>query len=335
LAEALHISDDHTDDHVPYSTATLNLYLEDVAWAHKQEEILRLFAADDDEKRYRFPPMKPRQRSFIHSIAEDFGFDSESIDPESHRHVMLFKTPKFVAAPMKTLAQAARIKRAQLNISAPVQSVPGRKEEANIDFNGFLLTKPRFALTEDELRAVVEEALPTAHFGISFLSGDQGVGLIPEQSENTATLLTTLQPTLSAQITKLELAAAVMLCAFDLNGFEPRIIQTQNRPTTVAAGGWSQVAAKRAVPRQAPQVAPVGQRPIYTVLGSKLAEVRKKKLEDEEMLRRLAKARAKEVVVDDWEAEAEKEDGKVEGGIKVDGADEDGKEVAGVGEAAA
>ena len=253
--------------------------------------------------------MKPRQRSFVHSIAEDFGFDSESIDPEAHRHVMLFKTPKFVAAPMKTLAQAARIKRAQLNISAPVQAAPERKEEANVEFNGFLLTKPRFALTEDELRVVVKKVTPTTDFDISFLSQQEGVALIPLLSENLAILLANLQPAISAEITKAQLAAAVLLCAFDTTGFEPRIIQSQNKPTSAATGGWSQVAAKRAIPRQAPQVAPVGQRPVYTVLGSRLAEAKKKRMEDEETMRRLVKARAKEPVVEDWETEAEKDEG--------------------------
>lgn len=313
LATALHISDDHTDDHVPYSTATLNTYLADVAWAHKQEEILRLFAADDEEKRYRFPPMKPHQRSFVHNMAEDFGFDSESVDPEPLRHIMLFKTPKFVSAPMKTLAQAARIKRAQLNISAPVQGTTERKEEEKVEFNGFLLTKPRFALTEDELRPIVMKSAPGIPFGISFLPGEVGVALIPSNCDTSVSILTALQPPLSSAITDANLAAAVHLCAFDTTGFEPRIIQIQSKSTSAATGGWSQVAAKRAVPRQAPQVAPVGQRPIYTVLGSRLQEARKKKLEDEAMLKKLAKARAEEPVVDDWEMEAEKEDAGVGG----------------------
>ena len=311
---------------MPYSTATLNLYLEDVAWAHKQEEVLRLFAADDEEKRYRFDPMKPRQRSFIHNVAEDFGFDSESIDPEPHRHIMLFKTPKFVSAPMKTLAQAARIKRAQFNVSAPTQAAPEPKEEeANIEFNGFLLTKPRFALTEDELNAILMKVAPVVEFDISFLSGDQGIALIPTLLENTTTaVLTNLQPMISSEVTKASLASAVMLCAFDTNGFEPKVIQMQHS-TSAATGGWSQVAAKRAVPRQAPQVAAVGQRPMYTVLGSKLAEARRKKLEDEEVLRKAAKARVKEPVADDWEAEAEKEEGGVED-EKVEGAGEEEKQ---------
>jgi transcriptional repressor NF-X1 len=54
--------------------------------------------------------MQANQRAFLHSLAEDYGFDSESQDPEPHRHICIFKTPRFVSAPMKTLAQCVKIK---------------------------------------------------------------------------------------------------------------------------------------------------------------------------------------------------------------------------------
>ncbi|KIW77198.1 hypothetical protein Z517_09644 [Fonsecaea pedrosoi CBS 271.37] len=310
LALALHIPDDHTDEHVPYSTTTLNMYLEDVAWAHKQEETLRLFAADEKEKRYPFPPMKSRQRAFIHSLAEDFGLDGESLDPEPHRHVVLFKTPKFVAAPMKTLAQAARIKRAQLNVSAPVQSTPDRKaDEVKHDYNGLLLTKPRFALTEDELGPLIKKSAPSMEFDIIFLSNDEGVALLPTLSSDTpeqlVTLLTSLQPTIAGEVTKHGLGASVVLCQFDTSDLEPKILQQQGRPIPSLTDGWSQVAAKRAAPVVAPQVKPVGQRPVYTVLGSRLAEAKRKKQENEEKLRKKAQ---QQEVVEDWEKEMEQEE---------------------------
>lgn len=310
LALALHISDDHTDDHVPYSTTTLNMYLEDVAWAHKQEEILRLFAADEDAKRYRFKPMKSRQRAFLHGLAEDFGFDGESLDPEPHRHVLLFKTPKFVAAPMKTLAQAARIKRAQLNVSAPVNSAPERKaDEVKHAYNGLLLTKPKFALTEDELKPLVKKSAPSTEFDIAFLSNDEGVALIPSMSwdtpEQLVTLLTSLQPSVAGEVIKHNLGGSVVLCQFDTAGLEPRILEQQGKPSTGLTNGWSQVAAKKTAPALAPVVKPVGQRPVYTVLGSRLAEAKRKKHENEERLRKKAQ---QQDVVEDWEQEIDQEE---------------------------
>jgi transcriptional repressor NF-X1 len=310
LAQALHISDSHEDGHVPYSTATLNMYVEDVAWSHKQEEALRIFAADDAEKRLRFKPMKKRQRQFIHSVAEDFGFDSESIDPEPHRHVLLFKTPKFVAAPMKTLAQAARIKRTALNVSAPIHTVSDNKaNEAKHTYNGFLITNPKFALTGHELKLHVRNAAPSTEFDIIFMTSIDSIALIPvkswEPAEQLTTLLSSLQPTISAELIKSKLAGGVVLCVFDTKTPEPTVLHQEGSRESTSIDGWSQVAAKKAPPVSVPQLKAVGQRPVYTVLGSKLAEAKRKKLEKEEMMRRQAKM---EDVVDDWEQEMGPED---------------------------
>ncbi|ETN38831.1 uncharacterized protein HMPREF1541_06870 [Cyphellophora europaea CBS 101466] len=282
------------DEHVPYSTATLTAYLDDVAWAHKQEEIIRLFAADDEEKRYRFPPMKPRQRQFLHNLAEDFALDTESLDPEPHRHIMLFKTPRFVSAPMKTLAQAARIRRGQLNISAPVASSVVEKKDPI--YNGFVVRGLKFALTEDELRPIIKKAMPVSQMDIHFL-GDE-VALLPQSKLD----LNAIQPTLSTAIIAADLAANVLQARLDTSSFEPRILDVQTKSTAASAGGWSQVAAAGRKPAVAPTTKAVGQRNVYTVLGSRVAEAKKKKMENENMFK------SKEEIVDDWEAEMEKED---------------------------
>jgi transcriptional repressor NF-X1 len=111
LAAALNIDPaTHIDDHIPYSAKTLELFRESTKFCQIYEREFRVFAADEKEKRLRFKPMKANQREFIHSLAEDFGLDSESQDPEPHRHVCIFKTPRFVSAPMKTLAQCVKPK---------------------------------------------------------------------------------------------------------------------------------------------------------------------------------------------------------------------------------
>ena len=285
------------------------MYLEDVVSSHKQEETLRLFAADEKEKRLRFKPMKKRQRAFIHSIADDFGFDSESIDPEPHRHVLVFKTPKFVAAPMKTLVQAARIKRAALNVSTAVQAVSDtRANEVKHDFNGFLITNPKFALTNDELTPHISKAAPATEFHAIFMASTDSVALIPAKSwdtpEQLTTLLSSLHPAINAELVKNKLARGVVLCVFDTTTPEPTILHQQGSRESTSTDGWSQVAAKKAAPIFAPKLKAVGQRPVYTVLGSRLAEARRKKLEDEELLRSQAE---EDDVVDDWEQEVGQE----------------------------
>lgn len=326
LAAALHISDGHLDDHVPYSTTTLNMYLEDVKWAHAQEELLRAFAADPNERRLGLKPMKAHQRTFIHSIAEDFGLDAESMDPEPHRHVVLFKTPKFVAAPMKTLQQAARIKRAALSIGAPLHSVPGattpdvngttlRADQRPHWWNGIVLTEPRFALTESELQPRIIKAAPTTLFDIHFLAGNDHIALIPASSptgrdaRQAAELLENLVPKIAAEVKDHGLAKDVSLAVFQTSHVaEPRLLHRKGEeevnPRKSIAGGWSQVAAKGSAAARAPAIQPVGQRPVYTVLGSRLAEAKKKKkkLQNEEKLHELAE------VADDWEQEVEKDD---------------------------
>jgi transcriptional repressor NF-X1 len=227
--------------------------------------------------------------------------------------VQLFKTPKFVASPMKTLAQAARVRRQQLNIAAPITSTPlsdRKADEVRHDHNGLLLMQPRFALTEDELRPLVKKAAPSMEFDIVFLSNDQGVALLPttsiEPSNQLESLLADVQTTISREINKHNLGHAVVLCQYDASDLEPKIVRWQGKPSSTATNGWSQVAAiKKAPAMAAPQVKPVGQRPIYTVLGSKLAEAKRKKEENEELLRKKA-MNAK--VVDDWENEADQED---------------------------
>ncbi|KPI39714.1 uncharacterized protein AB675_3358 [Cyphellophora attinorum] len=293
LAEALRIPDGHTDDHVPYSTETLKMYLEDVPWAHKQEEIFRLFAADDEEKRFRFDPMKSRQRQFLHSLAEDFGFDTESVDPEPHRHIVLFKTPRFVSAPMKTLAQSARIRRAQLNVAAPVAAVVKEPE-----YNGFILRGLKFALTEDEISPVIKKAMPASTMDVYFLADE--VALIPRGKID----LNAIQPTLSAAIISADLASSVLRSQLNMSGPEPKVLAVQTKSTPASNGGWSQVAAGMKRTTLVP-AAPVGQKSVFTVLGTKTAERKREKEANEKMLRKVRKE--EEVVVDDWEAEVDNE----------------------------
>lgn len=179
LALALNVDPEHQSDHVPYSNDTLNMYQQNSTWAATQEKQLRLFAADPDAKRLRFKPMPSQQRKFIHFLAEDFGFDTESMDPEPHRHVAIFKTPRFVMAPMKTLAECARTRLVQRPVPVPAATATLRSKPSNTTgdpYNAFLVTNPRFALTIEEVNTVVKSVLATTSFRleleISFLPSE-------------------------------------------------------------------------------------------------------------------------------------------------------------------
>ncbi|MCJ1364274.1 FKBP12-associated protein [Acarospora aff. strigata] len=305
LALALNIDPEaHKDDYVPYSTDTLKMFQENIKWAQTQERELRVFAADEAEKRLRFKPMQAHQRAFLHALAQDYGFDSESMDPEPHRHVAIFKTPRFVLAPMKTLAECVKAKPAVGSVTDAMADGSKKLNASNFPYNGFLLSHPRFGLTVEELRSDLSNAFASASslaFDVSFLPSDEVV-----LKANTATktssdkdvqaALKSLKSTLSSIIAAKHLAAAIQLCTLDssLNVLRREYDDANN-------GGWSQVAAKAAAPRRAPVQAAVGAKSVYTVLGSKMAEAKRKKEKEE-------KERMEMVVVDDWEEEVRKEE---------------------------
>lgn len=305
LALALNIDPEvHKDNHIPYSTATVQMFQESTKWAQTQEREFRVFAADQGEKRLRFKPMPPHHRAFIHSLAEDFGFDSESMDPEPHRHILVLKTPRFVMAPMKTLAECARIIRTQATeaASATVNEMQRRHQASNEPFNGFVLRGPRFALTLDELGSEFAEAFGTVStlaFDISFLPSEEIV--LKARSTSSITipgpsieaLLKSLKPALASTTTTKHLATSIHLCTLDSS------LNVLRKESDSATDGWSQVAAKAGVgPRFAPKTAAVGTKSSFTVLGSKVKDSKKKE----------TKRKENEGVVEDWEEEFRREE---------------------------
>jgi len=313
LADALNVNpDEHTNDHVPYEDATLRLAKEVPNFAAEYEQKLRIFAADSSERRLRFAPMKQTQRAFVHALAQDFGFESESLDPEPHRHVVLFKTPKFVAAPMKTIAECMRIRTLQGKLKAPVQVDSAGASDSEVAptideqilFNGFLLTKPRFALTIDEVQTTLAPALRTNSsiaFDVAFLPSEEVV-LRAKSSSPTTTLapevvqsaLKGMKANLASLVGEKGLAEIVRLCALDSS------LNTIRREVDAnsSAGGWSMVAAKaQARPRQIPRQSTTSSKNGFLVLGKKRQGEKK-----------APQLRKEESVADDWEEAVRKEE---------------------------
>ncbi|KAI1436694.1 hypothetical protein GGR50DRAFT_649095 [Xylaria sp. CBS 124048] len=288
LAQALDINpQSHTDNHVPYSNATLKLYRVDPQWAHTYEREIRVFAGDRAEKRLRFKPMKAQQRAFIHSLAEDFGLDSESSDPEPHRHVCLFKTPRFVSAPMKTLAQSALIRASQDPLT---QQAPLVDKEIVMPYNALLLTNPQFGLTVEAIDTALRKeytAYPTIKFVTSFLPSEEvvikGSGVwTPQMLENS---LMALKPTLKQTVKRLKLAEDVFLCSVD----ESLNVLRREESRAPGEGRWSAV-----VGRSKDEPKPARALPLRSNFVA-LKKEPKKKIEDDP-------------VEDDWETAAQKLD---------------------------
>ncbi|KAK3115819.1 FKBP12-associated protein [Teratosphaeriaceae sp. CCFEE 6253] len=334
LAVALNIDQStHQDggDHIPYSTETLNLFAAHVKWFQTQEREFRVFATSADERRLRFKPMKTRERAFVHALADDFGLDSESVDPEPHRHVMIWKTPRFVAAPGKTLAEALRVRTGQASATASAnvsdsEGVAAKRGKASNEvgepYNGFLISSPRFGLTVEELRSELAK-LQTLHvtFDVAFLPSDDVVLKAVSKTLSVAEVdhvLQSLKPALVAAITSRGFGTA-QLCTTDAS------LNLLRRESDAPAGdGWSRVAAKRLGPRFLAPSAGVGGTNSFAALtgGNKVTFTKRKAVEK-------VMKKPKAVVVDDWEvaelAEEERESG-VSGEEEAQGSAEAGAE---------
>jgi transcriptional repressor NF-X1 len=284
LQLALNIDPNHVDDHVPYTAETLNLYMGNPTWCAIQEKTLRMFASDPDEKRLRFKPMKRQERAFIHSLAQDFGFDSESMDPEPHRHIAIFKTPKFVMAPMKTVAQCVKIKSQQSAEKAERSAL--NNMSSNAPFNAFLVTEVKFGLTVDEVHAVLPKQ---PHLEVSFLPSEEIVIRVPPVHESR---LEALKLALAKDFAD-KRYGQVQMCRVDES------LNVERRETdagglaskSAGEGGWSKVAAKAATSRKIPVPVPIGVKSSFVVLGSQ--EKKKKRSQS---------------IADDWEEAATREE---------------------------
>jgi len=250
FAEAFNISPDHSDDHVPYSDITLDLFKENQAWGLSQERELRQFALDEDRKVLRCKPMQKNQRAFMHAFAEDFGFDSESHDQPPHRAVSIFKTPRFVSAPHKMLTQALRIRATQAASAPKTENLSA----ANVaePFNALLLSSPKFGLTIDDVEAALSRDFamqPSVKFETTFLPSDEI--LLRASSKNFANALSpaaleetlkVLKQAVAKTVADEELANSTLLCHAD---YSLNILRREQGMKT-NPGGWNAVVSRAA-----------------------------------------------------------------------------------------
>ncbi|KAJ6120442.1 hypothetical protein N7523_004722 [Penicillium sp. IBT 18751x] len=85
-----------TSSNLPYSTETLDQYVKlassvPLSTLQTYEATLHSLATDPTNRSVRFQPAKSTLRAYSHSLATDWGFNTESHDPEPHRHVFVLK----------------------------------------------------------------------------------------------------------------------------------------------------------------------------------------------------------------------------------------------------
>ncbi|OJJ36909.1 hypothetical protein ASPWEDRAFT_107626 [Aspergillus wentii DTO 134E9] len=85
-----------TSTNLPYSSETLDMYVRlssssPLSTLQTYEATLQSLATSTTQRSIRFQPAKTPLRAFSHSLAADWGFATESFDPEPHRHVFVLK----------------------------------------------------------------------------------------------------------------------------------------------------------------------------------------------------------------------------------------------------
>ncbi|KAI2146648.1 hypothetical protein LOY86_003687 [Ophidiomyces ophidiicola] len=100
----------HDTETFPYSDETLDLYIQSsssstLATLQGFEASLHSLAIQTSQKCTRFSPCRSQLRAFIHSLAADWGFQSESFDPEPVRHVLVSKTQGWISPGVATGSQ--------------------------------------------------------------------------------------------------------------------------------------------------------------------------------------------------------------------------------------
>ncbi|KAL4796671.1 hypothetical protein BDV19DRAFT_360754 [Aspergillus venezuelensis] len=91
---------------LPYSSETLDMYISlsstsPLSTLQSHEATLHSLATNPNptQRSVRTQPAKSGIRAFIHSLATDYGFSSESFDPEPHRHVFVLKPTTWTPPP--------------------------------------------------------------------------------------------------------------------------------------------------------------------------------------------------------------------------------------------
>lgn len=307
-------------DHIPYSEETLTLFQKTPKWGQTQEREFRVFASSELEKRLRFRPMTSGQRAFMHSLATDFGLDAESLDPEPHRHVSVFKTPRFVSAPNKTLAECIRIRTRQRTAAAKEASAleTTRQKASTEPFDSIIIRNLRFGLTDDDVRSELASAFSDSYddqssqlrFDIFFISSpSEEVLLRPKdhalQPKALESLLVTIKGVLATPALPGASAMGVLeLCRSD--GNNNILVRESDVVPGPSVDGWSRVAAKGAAPRRAVSNATSDERGgnAFSALlaGSKVTFSRRDTGAASVAKASLKEKKVVEEVADDWEA---------------------------------
>lgn len=298
MALALDIDPDR-ESGPTYCEGTIFLFLKDKRWATGIEEKFRGFA-ESTQKHLSFSPMRSTQRAFIHSLAGDFGFASQSQDPEPYRSVSIHKGSSFTVAPKKTMMEYVASKPSAVPATVPV-SIQQLKKPRRNTYNAVLLQGIKVGVLASEIEKELEPVLKDSQLRFYLhWTGDEEVMLLPKESS------------LAADQIELELAEGLshkLKRLFATKGLADKVelvlVGRDRQIVSRESGGkWSVVAGGRPANHpglKAPVQAGVGMKSRFE-LGQGAGEMASKSAEN------LKKKKEKEPdIVDDWEMAADDE----------------------------
>lgn len=290
----------------PYSDEAIYFYMKDKKFATTVEAKFRTFAETPTSKRLAFQPMRSPQRAFLHILAADFGFESESQDPEPYRSVIIFKGSNFTAVPRKTIADFLATKSSAPLTTMPVSIQQLRKPRKDAH-NAIVLKGIRVGLLSTDLEKELEPVLKDSQLRFNMQwTGDEEVVLEPKPSslgtEQIELELTELSPKLKRLVAQKGLAENAELCSIDKNG---QILGRQGSQ-------WSMVASNKGAPATKLIQTGFNTKNGFSIFGDggagpsnqRSTESLRKKLVLE---KKKEKEREKKEVVEDWEMAADDE----------------------------
>ena len=311
-----------------YSDMTIAMYHEQSKqFTHTIEKSLRAFA-EAPQKRFAFQPMKSQLRHFIHSLAADFGLESESQDPEPHRSVVVMKGPKFTTAPKKTIAEFIRSSAKSSTFSAHTPmptSTPMIGQLRKIGkqtVNAIVLEGIRVGLLMDELEKELKPILSTSQlkFNIHW-TGDEEVILEPKPNSSGICdidlELSNIKPTLRRAIKAKYLAQDVELCFVSKDG---RIVNREDQKWAVVTGTnrgssshmptWGGRPGVTIAQNGFAALDSVNVTRMVALGANRSSESLKEKERKEKERKEKEKKKQEQEIVDDWEIAADEEEAR-------------------------
>lgn len=226
LAQALNIDVKAREERElsPYSDEVMSYYVDHKSWCGTVEKNIRDFCTHESKKRLAFSPMKARLRQFIHALAEDYGLDSESEDPEPYRSVVITKNTTYTV-PKKTLSEAYKMPTKADGTTSEKQStsIQQLKKSAKQAVNALVLSGLRVGLLYSELEKELDTVVrgSTLRFSTKW-TGDEEVVLEPIQSslspDELELELSNAKPIIKQHIVARKIATTVELCWIGRNG---------------------------------------------------------------------------------------------------------------------